>query len=305
MDTVTVNGEIIEIDEPSSINELDEFGEKCDILSYDDLIRCIMSSRELSVSGLPKSPIVIRRKSIRITGVYPGKPNDEYMYALIRHYIQFDQCSFIECNFDNRIIKHTFTSCKFVDCSFRDSKIISTVFDQCTFYSTNFKNSTIKDSNILRCYSDCAFNHIKFMNTRLCNNSISFVKSKNIDAKQIVPSTGAFIGWKKAIPVDSSTGYRLPGYVIVKLQILASSKRVGINRKCRCNKAKVLKMYRIDEEGKKLKDDISCAISIYNSDFVYKVGETVEVSLSCFDEEPNECSNGIHFFLTEQEAIDY
>lgn len=38
--------------------------------------------------------------------------------------------------------------------------------------------------------------------------------------------------------------------------------------------------------------------------FTYRVGETVVPD--SFDEDRwNECSNGIHFFITKQEAIDY
>lgn len=44
--------------------------------------------------------------------------------------------------------------------------------------------------------------------------------------------------------------------------------------------------------------------SQYDSSFIYRVGETVEVP--DFDENRwNECSTGIHFFITRQEAVDY
>ena len=291
--------ELHDIEYQQQLYEMDDYGEKCDILSYEDLMYLIKSSRE-TIDGLPKSPIIIRRKSIKLS--YPSEPYDEYMYQVIRYHIKFVQCSFIGCNFNNKSIrKHIFYLCTFLHCSFANANIELTDFIQCRFYSTYFNFSTIKDSNFKMCYSEYSFDYVNFERTKLFNNNIVFVESKNIDAKQIVPESGAFIGWKKAIPIHG-----LSGKVIIKLQIPASAKRVGINRKCRCSKAKVLKMYRISEEGIILRygyETVSSAFSMYDNNFVYKVGETVEVSN--FDEEPNECSNGIHFFLSEQEAIDY
>ena len=49
--------------------------------------------------------------------------------------------------------------------------------------------------------------------------------------------------------------------------------------------------------------DVKEAISIYNKDFIYRLGEVVE---SEFDTNRwNECSTGIHFFMTFEEARDY
>jgi len=46
------------------------------------------------------------------------------------------------------------------------------------------------------------------------------------------------------------------------------------------------------------------AVSTYNWEFIYEVGKTVRVDN--FDENPTEeCSTGIHFFITRQEAVDY
>lgn len=45
-------------------------------------------------------------------------------------------------------------------------------------------------------------------------------------------------------------------------------------------------------------------MSNYNKDFIYKVGETVEVK--DFDKcRWNECSNGIHFFIDRNVAVAY
>ncbi len=87
--------------------------------------------------------------------------------------------------------------------------------------------------------------------------------------------------------------------MIVKLRITEDAKRSSAtSRKCRCSKAEVLSITTFD--GEEVKDGV--AYSKWDSSFVYRVGKTVKVS--DFDEDRwNECSTGIHFFMTKQEAI--
>ena len=103
------------------------------------------------------------------------------------------------------------------------------------------------------------------------------------------PDTGTFTAWKKA------RGY------IVQLEIPAEAKRVSATtRKCRCNMAKVVAIQNIDGTDSGLSE----VCSGYDHNFIYKVGETVTVDR--FDDNRwNECSNGIHFFITRQEAVEY
>ena len=103
------------------------------------------------------------------------------------------------------------------------------------------------------------------------------------------PDFGMFIGYKKA------SGY------IVELEIPEDAKRLSATtRKCRCNKAKVLRILNYDRTVA----DVTEVRSNYNSTFVYKVGDIV--SVDNFDEDRfNECSTGIHFFINFQEAVDY
>ena len=110
----------------------------------------------------------------------------------------------------------------------------------------------------------------------------------------VCPEEGAFIGWKQA-----KVG-RL-AYVIVKLEVPASAKRSSAtSRKCRCDKAKVLEIYNFDGTVAK---ERKC-YARYDNSFIYEVGKTAKVD--DFDEDRwNECSQGIHFFMSRQEAIDY
>ena len=107
------------------------------------------------------------------------------------------------------------------------------------------------------------------------------------------PDVGSFIGYKKC---DSDKGK-----VIVELEILSDARRCSATgRKCRCDKAKVLSIQNIDGTLAEVKE----ARSNYNSDFVYRVGEVVEVKDFCEDRW-QECSAGIHFFINRQEAVNY
>ena len=103
------------------------------------------------------------------------------------------------------------------------------------------------------------------------------------------PEEGSFIGFKKA------------GGKIIKLLIPEDSKRSSATtRKCRCSKAKVLSITEIDGSD----SGITEVCSDLDERFIYKVGETV--SVSDFDENRwNECSTGIHFFITRDEAVKY
>ena len=133
----------------------------------------------------------------------------------------------------------------------------------------------------------------KFKDNRDLQNAIF----KDVDLSKICPNvfplpmacpdTGAFIGWKKCRDKCGDP-------VIVKLLIPEDAKRSSAtSRKCRCNKAIVL-----DIEG------AAVAYSRYDINFVYKIGETIQVDN--FEENRFiECAPGIHFFINKQEAIEY
>jgi len=105
----------------------------------------------------------------------------------------------------------------------------------------------------------------------------------------VCPEEGDFIAWKKV------------GDAIIKLRIPAEAKRSSATtRKCRCEFAEVLELQSLD--GTPYNDD-----KVVNNDYVetiYKVGEIVH-SDSWDDNRWNECSHGIHFFITRDEAVRY
>ena len=122
--------------------------------------------------------------------------------------------------------------------------------------------------------------------------------AKNIPSyacRLVCPEEGSFIGFKKARTT-------VPDFreAIVKLLITEDAKRSSATtRKCRCDKAKVISITSLDG-----KENFTTAYSYYDRIFQYTVGQTVIID--DFDEDRwNECSTGIHFFITREEAIDY
>ena len=105
----------------------------------------------------------------------------------------------------------------------------------------------------------------------------------------VCPEKGSFIGYKKAHSK------------IIKLLIPKDAKRSSATtRKCRCNKAIVLGIYELDGSVSNVME----VSSDRDSNFIYKINNKVIVD--DFDEDRwSECSTGIHFFMQEQEAIDY
>lgn len=102
------------------------------------------------------------------------------------------------------------------------------------------------------------------------------------------PEEGSFIAWKK-----------LRYDMVAKLLIPEDAKRSSAtSRKCRASKAIVLAIY--DAYG----TEINEGISNHDKGFIYRVGETVYPD-SWDEDRWNECSNGIHFFITRGEAEEY
>ena len=126
-------------------------------------------------------------------------------------------------------------------------------------------------------------------NLRLAKNIPSYA------CRLVCPEEGSFIGFKKAR--TTAPDFR---EAIVKLLITEDAKRSSATtRKCRCDKAKVISITSLDG-----KENFTTAYSYFDRIFQYTVGQTVVID--DFDEDRwNECSTGVHFFITREEAIDY
>ena len=97
---------------------------------------------------------------------------------------------------------------------------------------------------------------------------------------RILPE-GRIIGWKKCA-----------SDVIVKLAIPEEARRShAFGRKCRAEFAEVLEIVGAEE-----------AFSRHDSNFFYRVGETVRPSEPWCEDWTEECASGIHFYITRAEA---
>lgn len=111
-----------------------------------------------------------------------------------------------------------------------------------------------------------------------------------IDWPMECPETGSFIGWKKV-------GWKKSGEYIVKLEIPADAKRSSATtNKCRASMAKVLEIQNIDGTNADVTEIMT------DRCWFYKVGEMVYPD-SWDDNRWNECSHGIHFFMTREKAV--
>ena len=111
-----------------------------------------------------------------------------------------------------------------------------------------------------------------------------------LDWSMVCPEKGSFIGYKRC-----SDGR------IVELEIPEDALRSSATtNKCRCSKAKVISITKCSDPD----FHYISAVSRHDSNFIYKVGEVVSVDnfdTNCW----NECSTGIHFFMTREEAEKY
>ena len=199
--------------------------------------------------------------------------------------------------YDNRY----FSQIVFRNYAIKDINIDSTCL---YFYNVDFINCKIESisinnnldipyitPNLVR-FIKCAIvnyekiNGIKFS----CFENCTFIKSVPL----VCPESGEFVGYKKCTIYHAAD-------CVVKLLIPADAKRSSaFGRKCRCSKAKVLGIFDLD--GNEL--DCDTAYSINMPSIRYEIGK--EVYPDSFDDNRFiECSNGIHFFMTFEEARDY
>lgn len=205
----------------------------------------------------------------------------------------FECCSFYQANCSKAVFNYAnLKSCHFIEANLSEAQFRKTIITSSQFFSANLTKAFFADI-------DCG--HMEDANF---DNACIGDNVTNIKYHMICPEEGAFVAWKKAIWVKDS--HTKEG-VLVKLQIPANAKRSsGTGRKCRASAVKVLGFY--DMNDNKLPADIKVR-AWYNDTFIYTVGKTVK-SLSLGEPDFNtnrwnECSAGIHFFMTKQEAKDY
>jgi hypothetical protein len=245
--------------------------------------------------------------------------------------VQFLECTFDKCNFKNVIFYNVSFYTTFIlntdidalmsSCvDFRDSTTFcnsSLSLDSAKLilisYTSNFIKS-IMNLNATECfihgnfynsfiageYYSCDFYGSRFS---LCDfHTYSFCNNdncKSLEPYKIIgiglhcPEEGSYIAYKKVMVPQ--------GEALAKLKIPTDAKRSSAGKyKCRASKAEILSITSITHPQNTYEE----AYSQYDPTFIYKIGETVEVEN--FDNDRwNECTSGIHHFLSKHDAISY
>lgn len=214
--------------------------------------------------------------------------------------------SFLEIK-NRDLSKALFDKCNMFDmkiqnCDLSYTGLYNNKMNGIMFYVCNLNETKIYSNDLFEgLFINCTLTNVKLTNTNLSRVGIKDCKLDNIIANPFTsfynlqcPEEGSFIGFKKA--------YINTTPVIVKLQITEDSLRSSsTSRKCRCSKAKVLSISYLD--GTECPEG-TIACSQHDNDFVYKVGEILEIK--DFNKDRwKECATGIHFFITREEAVNY
>lgn len=162
--------------------------------------------------------------------------------------------------------------------NFKEAELRSSVFDNAHLASTDFDSADLTGACFGNSLTDDDGHTVNFNNAK--GTEVIFARQR------IVPSVGTeFIGWKKCYLTSGSK-------TIVKLSIPAEARRSNaFGRKCRAEFVDVLEI-----EGGELAITRNFGIRTE-----YQVGQRV-IADEWDDNWKCERSNGIHFFLTREEA---
>lgn len=249
----------------------------------------------------------------------------------------FTNCTFYHISFDSSVLTDiTFKRCCFEECTFLGVTIKKCLFIDCEGKFNNLANSHIKDSSFYNCamlrrawWRDSELNAVNFFDSYLTGCNFSKSVLNNVDFKSsdirntnfndaimndiqineatagyalVCPEEGSFIAFKKAA-LQLKNGEEEVD-IIIKLEIPEDALRSSATtRKCRASKAKVLGFYDFDHNPYELCED-EYVTSNYDRYFTYEIDKTY--TIEDFDTNRwRECSTGIHFFMTFDEAVNY
>ena len=223
----------------------------------------------------------------------------------------FTYCDFSSCKFKN-LQGVRFYSCfiaenptefngDFINCVFSNTRFTELEFYNRRFFKCNFFNSNICSEFILENnhFEHCVFSGVTFKESvALKIKDNNFENCEGLEKIAILHNhapQGAFEAWKVVYKKPFAERYYL------HLAIPASAERVCFGGpKIRVSEAVVVAAY--DKNGELIEDDDF--ISGWDPEFHYKVGEPVLPDE--FDPSPyTTCTNGVHCFLTLEQAMIY
>ena len=229
--------------------------------------------KRADLRGVDLQGVDLRRANLRGANLYGAQLGNaclslaDLSYANIRN-ADLHNASLFGANLHDAELHSTDLSCA----DFSWTNLNCTNLSYANLYGADLSDANLSGANL----NGAILDNVKY------NENTSFLALQ-------CPEEGSFIGYKKA------RGH------IVKLEILSDAKRSSATtRKCRCSAAKVLSITTLDGRD----DGTQFISSGRDSNFIYRVGEIVRVN--DFDENRwNECSTGIHFFITRDEAVKY
>lgn len=196
-------------------------------------------------------------------------------------------------------------------CNLSDTNLSYTFLFNANLYNSKLLNTNLCCANLeYAVLEDTVLSNVDLTNTRLFNANLSGatlfdcnlgktnletvnLHNTRLDEKEKIRKgiilKESMIGYKKCLD------RRCLNIIIVTLEIPKGAIVFSINNnKCRTNKAKVIE----------ISNGETVAKSRYDENFIYEVGKEIEIE--DFDLMYNvECSTGIHFFRTREEAENY
>ncbi len=186
-----------------------------------------------------------------------------------------------------------FTNVDMTDTTFRKCDLNHVWFKDCKTRAIRFLYCDVREAN----FRWLDFTGADFSGSNFYSTLFEYATTEDItyndDTKyysMVCPETGPFVAWK------CCTDLR-----VVQLLVPADARRVSATADtCRCDKAKVLSIKSIDETK-----SYTWAQSTVDPDFYYEVGKWVEPANGFEPNRWRDSSQGIHFFMERQQAVDY
>lgn len=224
------------------------------------------------------------------------------------HNAKFEECTLLNTSFVGAYLQGAnFFKAKASDAEFRNAILRNADMryanmSDCYFTSADLNGADLTGSDFTgSCFNNASLDNATFCHTNLDCIEIEYCTFDNADDQNneldaaipmACPRTGDFIGWKAVMQDDHR--------FIVKLQIPIDAKRSSaFSNKCRAQFVRTLDIICLDAD--------ICTDSVTSKaikDTIYTKGELTFPD--SWDEcRWNECSNGIHFFMTIDEACEY
>lgn len=204
---------------------------------------------------------------------------------------------FINCWLDNADFEDAnLTSAEFYTCSALDVVFTDANLTSAYFAGTNLKTMAVSGANLKDVqFKDCFLLRVWFDTAENVPENVMPI---------VCPEVGSFRAFKKVIyPVfPFHTGNRAWKSAVAEIEIPEHAKRTSATtNKCRCSEAKVIRYWTLDHKPL----NIHVTHSQHDADFTYVKGATVKPEEEFDTNRWEECTSGIHFFLTFDSAANY